>query len=250
MVQRPPKIAAIWNCWDGIELLRGSVDCLAPHVDKLIFVWQEQSNWGEKYNPFIEIIEALEGLPEIHMIKYNPEITKDRRNGMVNEARKRNLGIQKAIELDCTHFVSLDVDEYHPEFQQAKETFFASGKDGSVMKMWTYFKSPNLRLERPESYYVPFLHKLNQNTLSGNFPYPYRVDPTRAINTKAVIELPYFMHHYSWVRKDIGLKARNSSARHLEQHLEDYRNAEAGMYIGAYAQKLIEVPNDLQIPAF
>lgn len=219
------------------------MECLRFHVDHFIIVWQDKSNFGEKYDPLPEIIDITSDFDNVHLVNYHPEVTKDRRTGMHNEARKRNKGIQKARELGCSHFLVLDVDEYHPDFEASKQAYFESGKEGSVMKMWTYFKSPNLRLEQPEGYHVPFIHKLNPDTYSGNYPhYPYRVDPTRAINTKSVIELPQMMHHYSWVRRDIGLKARNSSARHLDQHLEDYNNAKAGMYIGAYAQNLIEVP--------
>ena len=232
-------IAAIYNVWDGVELLRGSMQML--HVEHYVIIWQDRSNYGEKYNPLQDIHEAIDGIPNVTLIQYEPTITKDRSNGRVNEARKRNLGIQEARRHACTHFLSLDVDEYHPDFDAAKQAYFDSGKEGSVMKMWTYFKSPNLRLENPEGYHVPFIHKLTPATTCGNHKYPFRVDPTRAVNTKSVIELPQMMHHYSWVRNDIGRKVRNSSARHLSQHLEDYQNAEAGMYIGAYAQKLIEV---------
>jgi len=241
-------LCAIYNVWDGVELLRGSMETVK--ADHYIIVWQEESNYGEKYNPLHEILEAIEPFQNFSIIKYEPTITKDRSNGRVNEAKKRNIGIKKALELGATHFLCLDVDEYHPDFEQAKKDYFDSGKDGSVLKMWTYFKSPNLRLEHPEGYHVPFIHKLKPDTYSGNYAhYPYRVDPTRAVNTKSVIELTQMMHHYSWVRKDIGRKARNSSARHLSQHLEDYENAKEGMYIGAYAQKLIYVENDIHIPA-
>ena len=232
-------VAAIYNVWDGVELLRGSMETVK--ADHFIIIWQDKSNYGEKYNPLHEILEAIEPFPNLSLIKYEPTITKDRSNGRVNEARKRNIGIKTALEQGFTHFLCLDVDEYHPDFEQAKSIYLNSENDGSVMKMWTYFKSPNLRLENPEGYHVPFIHKLTPATTCGNHNYPFRVDPTRAVNTKSVIELPQMMHHYSWVRNDIGRKVRNSSARHLSQHLEDYQNAEAGMYIGAYAQKLIQV---------
>ncbi len=242
------NIGAIYNAFDGVELLRGSMSTVK--ADHFIIVWQDISNFGEHYNPLPEIEESVKDFSNVHLIKYNPEVTKGHKTGMVNEARKRNLGIQKAIELGCTHFLVLDVDEYHPDFEQAKEDYIESGKDGSVLPMWTYFKSPTLRLQFPENYYVPFIHKLTKDTRVGNYQYPYRVDHTRAVNTQSVVKLDRYMHHYSWVRRDITLKARNSSARHLIQHLEDYNNAKAGMYIGCYAQKLIEVSNDLHIPTF
>lgn len=235
------RLAAIYNIWDGVELLKGSIDLIKDHIDLLIIIHQDISNRGEKYDPLPEISDCLPHGIYIKLIKYHPTITKDRRNGMINEARKRNAGLSYAKDDACTHFVMLDCDEYHPDFKQAKDDYIKSGQDGSVLRMWTYFKSPNLRLENIEGYHVPFIHKLKPDTIVGNFPYPYRVDPTRAVNTTKVVELPQMMHHYSWVRKDIEKKARNSSANHLSQHLEDYHNAKAGMYIGCYAQNLIEV---------
>jgi len=242
------NIGAIFNAFDGIELLRGSMSTVK--ADHYIIVWQDISNFGERYNPLPEIEEAVKDFSNVHLIHYHPEVTKGYKTGMVNEARKRNAGIQRAIQLGCSHFLILDVDEYHPDFEAAKQAYIDSGKDGSVLPMWTYFKSPTLRLERPENYYVPFIHKLTKDTRVGNFEYPYRVDHTRAVNTKSVALLTQYMHHYSWVRKDITLKARNSSARHLSQHLEDYQNAKAGMYIGCYAQKLIEVENACNVNIF
>ena len=60
------------------------------------------------------------------------------------------------------------------------------------------------------------------------------------------------MWHYSWVRKDILLKVRNSSAQvniGNSNRLHDYRNPDCkeGYYVKDFQQKLIKVENTFNI---
>jgi hypothetical protein len=140
----------------------------------------------------------------------------------------------------------MDSDEYYFDFAEAKDLYIKAGHDGSVVSLYTYFKLPTLRFEKPEGYFVPFIHKLNQDTISGVPEYPFYCDPTRRINCTDVIELPIKMHHFSWVRKDIQMKIRNSSAKgNIEnsQLLSDWDKAGTGSFIKDYNTSLIEVPN-------
>jgi len=235
-------LAAIYNVFDGEELLKGSIDCLKNDVDHIIIVWQDVSNFGEFHNPMPEITRATEGF-NAHLIYYRPDVIKSQKSGMINEARKRNIGLTKARELGCTHFLHIDVDEYYHDFATAKQLYFDSGRAGSVCRMYTYFKRPTLRLEQPENYYVPFIHEIKRHTRTGFQDYPFHVDPTRKINESDVGELPIKMHHFSWVRKSIARKARNSSAKNLSQHLHYYDIAENGTYLPFYQSKLIETEN-------
>jgi hypothetical protein len=239
------KLVAIYNVWDGVELLRGSMECLKDHVDFFIIVHQDVSNFGEKYDPLPEI--NLEGV-NYFLIKYTPE----RLGGANNERAKRNLGIEAAKTYGFTHFILMDTDEYYQDFGKAKELYIQSGASGSVCKLFTYFKEPTLRFETEDGYYVPFIHQLKPNTEAGRKEYPFYVDPTRRINEVNVAELPAHMHHFSWVRKDIERKARNSSAKaNLERGtmLQDYHNPEVkeGFYVRDYDKKLIRVPNQFNI---
>jgi hypothetical protein len=238
------KLAAIYNLWDGEELLRGSVKCIEDHVDAIIIVYQSISNFGEVYCP----LSSLRDLEHCYFVKFAPE----EGSGFANEKRKRNLGITVAKGLECTHFIAMDCDEYYPNFGAAKQLYIDSGKEGSVCKMMTYFKDPTLCFENPDNYYVPFIHKLNPNTETGLPGYPFYVDPTRAINTTDVIELPILMHHFSWVRKDIKKKIRNSSAKNniACSNLEaDYfnPNVKEGYFVKDFGQKLMRVPNVFSI---
>ena len=237
------KLAAIYNVWDGVELLYGSMKCLKNEVDIFILVWQDISNFGERYNPMDDFKIPDFGC-EVILVKYEPV----EHGGTTNEILKRNLGLQYAKDEECTHFLHMDCDEYYEDFGAMKQQFMASGAKGSVCKILTYFKKPTLRLEAADNYYVPFIHELQPETIAGVRQYQFYVDPTRRINTTDVICLDAYMHHYSWIRKDIERKVRNSSAKvniERSQLLQDYYSDEtkAGYYLKDYNQKLVEVEN-------
>lgn len=218
------KLAAIYNVWDGIELLGGSMKCLEGHIDQLIIVYQVTSNFGEKYDPLKDIISCVPKSIPVKIIKYEPDISI---GGLQNETLKRNIGLDHARALGCTHFLHLDCDEYYQDFGQVKNEFISSNANGSVVRIYTYFKKPTWRLENYEGYFVPFIHELLGHTKSGRSSYPYYCDPTRTINEGNVVCLSSQpMHHYSWVRNDIKRKARNSSAspfgNKLQGLLDDY----------------------------
>jgi hypothetical protein len=244
------KLAAIYNVWDGVELLAGSMACLKGHVDKIIIVYQDTSNYGEKYNP-LDHTNLDNDLPIIFE-KFYPVLSK---SPAWNETQKRNAGIEMARLSNCTHFLHLDCDEYYEDFAAAKQSYIDSGAYGSVVRLHTYFREPTWRLDVPENYFVPFIHKLSPYTIAGQRGYPFHVDPTRRINEKNVVELPVFMHHFSWVRQNIRRKAENSSARmNIEKGtiLEDYdklahMDNPEGFYIRDYDRHITQVENIFNI---
>lgn len=241
------KLACIYNVWDGVELLRGSMLCRKNDVDLFIIVYQEISNFGEKYNPLPYI--DVDGFNNIVLIKYTPNSVE----GTKNEIAKRNLGLNIAKENNCTHFLFSDCDEYFEDFKQAKDLYIKSAHGGSVCKILTYFQKPTLRFKNTDNYYVPFIHKLSTDTTAGVRQYPYYVDPTRRVNEVSVINLKsIFMHHFSWVRRDIRMKVRNSSAKkNIEKSnlIKDYFNSylKAGDIIKDYDQVLVETKNIFNI---
>ena len=221
------KLAAIINAWDGCELLTDAIKCIYDHVDLVIIVYQNVSNLGEDWSPLPEIIH-LQKFEKVAFMEYEPDLEI---SGSLNEVAKRNLGIEFASMNRCTHFISMDVDEFYEDFGHAKELYIKSGHRGSVCRLQTYFKKPTFMFDKPEDYYVPFIHELRDETVSGNTGYSFYVDPTRAINEDDVVELPIFMHHFSWVRKDIMRKARNSSASGIIKNstiFNDYNSPDLG----------------------
>lgn len=244
------RLAAIYNVWDGEELLEGSIRQIRSLVDEVIIVWQDKSNYGEEYRPFLT--EKI--LFDSTLVKYEPNLGL---SGVQNETIKRQSGIDKAKELKCTHFILMDCDEYYEahEFERAKERIDKNDLEGTVVRLFTYYKYPTLRLEFMESYYVPFIHKLKPNTLCGVRNYPFWCDPTRGINVSNVALLDCVMHHYSWIRKDIRKKLNNSSAKKnfsekISKFIEEFETAEAGSTISYYSQKLIEVNNHFGIEEY
>lgn len=240
------RLAAIYNVFDGVELLNGSINCIKDHVDLVIIIHQEESNFGEKYNG-LEEYPLEEGVRFI-IKKYNPI----QHGGFYNETQKRNEGLAIARQAACTHFFHIDVDEYYEDFTAAKQQYIDSGKAGSACRLFTYFKKPTLRFETEDGYYVPFIHELKSGINAGALQYPYHADPTRRINETDVALLDVHMHHFSWVRKDIERKARNSSARKNISRgtiMEDYKNQDVGpgFYVRDFDKKLIEVPNQFNI---
>ena len=247
------KIAAIYNIWDGEELLIPSMKCLDGHVDLFILTYQTKSNFGEVHNPmkngkFKEIQAAMKTPCELAL--YEPVITEDNSNGTINETQKRNFGLYIAKKERCTHFLFMDCDEFYQDFGGAKKLYIAlrKGHGGSVCAIETYFGKPTLKFSDVDNYKVPFIHELHKNTQAGVRKYPFYVDPTRRVNEQDVVDLPVTMQHYSWVRKNIERKMRNSSARtamlRLENIVPEVQSAHEGMSVKDMSNRvLVTVPD-------
>jgi len=239
-------LCAIYNIFDGTELLIPSMRSIADHTDYFILVWQNKSNYGEQISleDWVNLQKAHQLYPNSTLIEYVP----NQNNGTWNEKTKRNLGIQVAKNLNATHIIQMDCDEFYEDFGRMKDEFTQIGADGSVCEIMTYFKRPTLRFSEPDNYFVPFIHKLHAETITGVKNYPHYVDPTRRINTENAALISGYMHHFSYVRKDIEKKARNSSAKNnieLSDLLKDYHNPDLkeGYFVKDFRQKLIKVPD-------
>lgn len=256
------KLAGIWNVFDGLELLEGSIRQIRDHLDCVIVVSQTFSNWGEKDESVYPFIESLvkSGLVDAHL-HYDgvPGLPMNANTPMYHETAKRQLGIDYAKREGYTHFIGLDCDEYYDteQFRLAAQDFGSAGEDASLCNIITYYKKPTLRFESFEDYFVPFIHRLYQNTRTGAGNYPERVDPTRGVCPfKKRVKLTYqsiAMHHFSWVRRDIEKKIRNSTARrniNTDNVRKDYTHAKPGYFVSGFGMRLIEVENKFGIDDF
>lgn len=243
------KLAAIYNVFDGEELLAGSVQLIRPEVAFLIAIVQLKSNRGEVYEGGVHECARLNGSGLIDIVShFTPDLQQPAR---VNEARKRQKGVQIANQLGATHFLHLDCDEYYDPlpFRRAKTLVLEQAYEGTVCRLKTYFGACNLQLRGFDVYHVPFIHRLLPSTNCGFCAYPFTVDPTRSVNSSQVAEMPpevIFMHHFSWVRRDIGRKIRNSSSDVFSESvrlaaIEDFERARAGLVVRLYQKELIEV---------
>lgn len=257
------KIAAIYNVWsDGIDLLQHSIDNISPVVDGIIIVWSATSNYGV-YDPSIKDFINENNI----WVQAEPDL---RDKPSESERKKRNAGLQKARELGFTHFVMMDADEFYvrSEFLKEKDRFLNDKLHGLVCRSQVYFKSPELTIGMDVTL-VPFIHKIGDNlsfTWNKNYPYAWsstngvpftpvkriRIDPTRQMSITSGIEWSeIIMHHYSWVRKDIEKKIKNSSARYnieISTVRQDFLTAKDGQYCQFYDRQLARCPNLFGLP--
>ena len=235
------KLIAIWSIWDSDELLPYSVNQIKSEVDIRIAVIQTTSNRGEVYEPKFE--HSLFD----YILTFEPN---KRRTPMQNETDKRNMGIEFAKSLGGTHYILLDCDElYHTkEFARLKALIYG-GARYSACRMYTYYGSPTQRIDPIERYYVPFINELTQHTHVGNNRnYPITCDPTRKDmrlrNAKDILLFNNpIMHHFSWVRKDIKRKLRNSSSEKYSKNYAHYAKEFHSGKLVHFDGNLIEVEN-------
>lgn len=247
------RLCLIYNVWDDYDLLSHSIRNMRKLVDGIIVVASTKSNYGE-YSPIPDEFKN----DELHVREPRFHIP------MHSETDKRNFGIDIARQQGYTHFVMMDADEVYKEdeFQRYKYHMrvFPDVK-GLVCLCQTFFKSPTLTIGFDITL-VPFIHELTPTIkCEFNRSYPFawegkqiRIDPTRSYNINSGVEkVDVTMFHFSWVRKDIEIKIRNSSARTNLEHSsirEDYANAAPGVYNRFYQKTLVECENIFNLPEF
>lgn len=203
--------------WDD-DLLPYSIASIRDHVDIIIVVVSYMSNIGE---PYVPDLRFLEGQRDVVIVRYDPNLNI---SAQANEEAKRNLGLMMARTHRCTHIFSTDCDElFRPyDFADIKKEVIEGNYDASACKLLTFYKHPTIQVDPPENYYVPAIHKIHPQTkFCFDKGYPVFADPTRRTNTyKKFLKIEeHLMHHYSFVRKDIERKWRNSSSAHAFQNI-------------------------------
>ncbi len=208
-------LAAIYNTFDGEELLEGSIAQIIKQVDEVLIVYQLESNIGEHYPELLTTLAVIkERWPQVRLQKYAPNLAMSPAN---NERTKRQIGLDWAIKLGCTHFLFIDNDEYYDTvaFEAEKQKVIDAKADTSACRLYTYYQKPIYRLQPIENYWVPFIGRLTLGIRAGG-KFPVLVDPTRGVQPTGrcflFAEGDLVMHHYSYVRRNIARKLRNSSA--------------------------------------
>ena len=263
-------VGVSYNVFNGEELLLKSIESIRPFVNFIVIVAQEQSNFGEinmGLRPYINKLEQMGIVDMVHWyvpkIEYDENGVVKNENGIENEQKKRQIGLDLCITYGCSIYSSMDCDELYDseDYKYALNDFIRGGYDSSFCQMRTYYKKPNWEVFPPEKYYVPLFYKVNCNTkFTFEFvpPYPVEIDPSRRIKagysriyTRDEIE----MHHFSYVREDIVSKVRNSSARftieeqdEVIQHFQNITDIKEGaLFLNNQKFNLIEVENKFNI---
>jgi hypothetical protein len=230
--KQPMKLGVSYNLFDGEELLEASIKSIRRQVEYINVVYQRISNNGKPYNENIEnLLEnlKLKGLVD-NVILYTPDLTKINKGGF-NEERKRFIGLMDCKNHRCTHFLSMDVDEFYRnnELFKAKDFILKNDIDCSAVSIIEYVKSPNYRLLNnymftPDGvdselyqFMCPFICKIPRFIVAPqrNGIAPCFVDPTRFLINKGRFYLfprhEISMHHMSTIRVNYEKKFENST---------------------------------------
>jgi hypothetical protein len=256
------RLVAIYNTWsDTLDLLEHSIENILKSVDEVIVIWSENSNYGT-FDASIRTFATY--YPNNKVKFYQCEPLKGA-PAWDSERHKRNFGLDKARQSGFSHFIMMDSDEFYfdTDVRRDLRRFEDPELKGLVCPSHVYFAKPTLTIGKDITL-VPFIHKLTHNLkFEWNTKYPFawdqsgprkaiRIDPTRQLNIISGVEWSEtVMHHYSWVRKDVLLKIRNSSAKvNIQQSpvLQDYLEAKEGYYCNFYGKELARCPNFFGLP--
>jgi hypothetical protein len=215
------KLGIAYNIFDdSIELLEKSILSVRNVADYITVIYQDISNMGNQSE--INLKELLTEYKDKGLINsfyiYKPQLNVPIPH--INEMNKRNMGLYVCQGEGCTHFMSMDSDEFYKEDELNKvlDVMVEGNYDSSACQLQTYWKSGEWVLDPPEDYYVSLFYKVQPNVeFIMGYNFPVLVDPTRRMkpgNCKIFTRDEIEMHHMSYVRKDISKKLYNSSAVH------------------------------------
>jgi hypothetical protein len=250
------KLCSIISVWsDCLELLPFCIENHLQFCDGVIVVWSASSNHFVKDDRMLQFV-ATHKYDRVLFHQLEPS-----RNlrPLINETRKRNQGIEVAKREGYSHFFIADADEFYlpSDVERDKKLFEQSEINGIVCRLKVYVGRPTLWCE--DSTLVPFIHRLTPQIKCGrihDYPFAYQnkvavIDPSRRLSeVHRIIMSDTIMHHYSHVRKDIGMKFRNSTAK-LSNRLAtiklDIQRAKPGYVTQFYGRPLQESPNYFDI---
>jgi hypothetical protein len=213
------KLGIAYNIFDdSIELLEKSILSVRNVADYITVIYQDISNMGNQSE--INLKELLteykgKGLIDSFYL-YKPQLNAPIPH--INEMNKRNMGLYVCQGEGCTHFMSMDSDEFYKEDELKKvlDVMVEGNYDSSACQLQTYWKSGEWVLNPPEEYYVSLFYKVQPNVeFIMGYNFPVLVDPTRRMkpgNCKIFTRDEIEMHHASYVRNDIAKKLFNSSS--------------------------------------
>jgi len=212
------KLAVCYNVFeDSLEHLKASIEQIRAFPNIVAVVYQKVSNHGNKqtweYEKYLEHLKSIGLIDDILCYTPSNSLSVHR-----NEMEKRKIGRDIALLTNCTHWLSMDSDEYYypEEFKKAIRKMDKKGYDATACCIQDYHSSPNYVVNDLQTYYVPFISKVKCQYNFGASYFKY-VDPTRGVTNynEAYCFRPdeIIMHHMTTVRLDLKSKYLNSSAR-------------------------------------
>ena len=251
------KLGAAYNLFDGEELLEASILSIKQNVDYVCVVYQETSNFGIKCNESLLpclfklrnaglIDELIPYIPKTFSLEEKKQLVSSRATGLdlggatpetisdtfFNEMTKREMGRLACEKAACTHFMSMDTDEFYltNELFNLKQLVQKRGYEGVLAKMRYFFKYPECELlPLDEENCVPVMYEIRKNLkFRLSVPYPFMIDPTRRLAECRLLYVcprtDLVMYHYSFVRKSIESKVMNVSNRNNYNDVRQFLN--------------------------
>jgi len=212
------KLGCAYSVFNGEELLQASIECIRDYVDHVHVSYQLTSNHGTEADPnLFGLIMALKKQKLIDTLHYFVPLPKW--TAKQNEALKREQARDFLHKTGCTHFISMDCDEfYEPErFEEAKLWCIELQAPATAVELLSYYKTPEYQLTPKESYYCPFICEIEQE-IDLNNTWDIVVDSSRKAGNNDAVVIPEFiceMHHMSYVRTDLRSKLENAASKHV-----------------------------------
>ena len=233
------KAGISYNVFNAEEHLLASLRQVRPHVEHINLIVQFVSYSN---NPCSEglrhVIHAAksQGLCD-DVIEFRPDFGK---SGKLNELAKRSMGLDVAQRNYCTHFMTMDCDEYYvaDEFARARAAIIENGIQASAVSTFLHIKRPIWRSKEPDTTYCSFLTEItDRSRLELNSEYPVGVDPKRRLHgDSSRFHLFYkneiSMRHMNLVRHDFEAKLANSSNASKSEFMQQVREEYARWRFG------------------
>lgn len=219
------RLGAMYNCFEGSELLRYSIRQIRPHVDFILLMYQKFSWYGHPVlgKDLNEIESLLKEKLVDQIFCFYPEVFAiESTSARTIEAQKRNVGRSLLYSFGMTHMVDLDTDEFYKkdEFEYAKAQIELKKLEYSAVNYINYYKCPTFQVVSSSAQRVPFICKIDPNKTMGETPGNFvinkksmSVDLTRGYdifnnqtNSYLFNSNEITMHHMLSVRKNMKYK--------------------------------------------
>jgi len=217
------KLGISYNAFDGVELIEDSINHIKEFVSYISVIFQTESYWGEKLSQ--EEIDIVEDLKERNVIDKLVYYNDNTQSKVVTQTNKRNLGRTLAKENGCTHFMSMDCDEFYTkdDFKRMVEHHENNPLDVSYMPIKDYYKDSKYLIKgndykKPGGMYVSGIFPIDTE-ITFAFPLNLKVDPTRKPGISDTNKIKVWgltevvLHHMCYVRADIYKKVYNACAK-------------------------------------
>lgn len=215
------QLGVSYNAFDGIDLIAGSIASIRDNVDHISVIVQNKSNYGVPFakddKDFLMDLRRNGVIDELLAVE-----AKLNKSPHLTEMRKRQVGYDTAMKAGCTHYMSMDVDEYYEEDELgiAKKYIEDEDYDGTYCRYVNYYGDKNHQLPIDLNAYVPLIYRIDAGrkyVFGNSFSTKVICDPTRQMPCSNIGFMDHVtMHHMSYVRngaEGMRSKLENSSAK-------------------------------------